>query len=93
MNKSAQTNLPNAETSRKLEEVKPEAEAKKEGKNLEAKKQALKDTLLLTKGTSGNSGASEERIEFLEKKLEEVTQEARKATNWKEAKCWGQRYF
>lgn len=45
----------------------------KRQKNLETEKQSIQNTLLLMKGTSGESGASKENIELLEKKLEEVT--------------------
>lgn len=42
-----------------------------------AEKQSIQNALLLMKGTSGDSGASEEQIELLEKKLEEITGELR----------------
>lgn len=47
----------------------------KRQKALEAKKQSIQNSLLLLKGGSGNGEASEESIELLEKKLEEVTNE------------------
>ena len=40
-------------------------------------KQSIQNALLLMKGTSGDSGASEEQIELLEKKLEEITGQLR----------------
>lgn len=51
--------------------------AEKQQKTLEAEKQSIQNALLLMKGTSGDSGASEEQIELLEKKLEEITGELR----------------
>lgn len=47
----------------------------KRKKFLEAKKQSIQNSLLLMKGTSGDAGGSEENIEVLEKKLEEITKE------------------
>lgn len=55
------------------------AEEKKQ-KELEAKKQSIQNSLLLMKGTSGNGEASEENIELLEKKLEDITNEIRANT-------------
>lgn len=49
----------------------------KQQKTLETEKQSIQNALLLMKGTSGGSGASEEQIELLEKKLEEITSEIR----------------
>ncbi len=49
--------------------------AEKRKKSLEAKKQSIQNSLLLMKGTSGDAGNSEENIEVLEKKLEEITKE------------------
>ena len=49
--------------------------AEKKRKSLETEKQSLQNSLLLMKGTSGDAGASEESIEVLEKKLEEMTKE------------------
>ena len=49
--------------------------AEKRGKALEAEKQSIQNSLLLMKGTSGDAGCSEENIELLEKKLEEITKE------------------
>ena len=49
----------------------------KQQKALETKKQSIQNALLLMKGTSGDSGASEEHVEMLEKKLEEITNEIR----------------
>ena len=49
--------------------------AEKKRKSLETEKQSLQNSLLLMKGTSGDAGASEESIEVLEKKLEEITKE------------------
>lgn len=49
--------------------------AEKRKKSLEAEKQAIQNSLLLMKGTSGDAGSSEENIELLEKKLEEITKE------------------
>lgn len=49
--------------------------AEKRKKSLEAKKQSIQNSLLLMKGTSGDAGSSEENIEVLEKKLEEITKE------------------
>jgi hypothetical protein len=49
--------------------------AEKRQKELEAEKQSLQNSLLLMKGTSGDAGTSEESIEVLEKKLEEITKE------------------
>ncbi len=49
----------------------------KQQKTLETKKQSIQNALLLMKGTSGDSGASEEHVEMLEKKLEEITNEIR----------------
>ena len=49
----------------------------KQQKTLETEKQSVQNALLLMKGTSGASGASEENIELLEKKLEELTNEIR----------------
>ena len=51
--------------------------AEKQQKTLETEKQSIQNALLLMKGTSGNSGASEEQIELLEKKLEEITGQIR----------------
>ncbi len=45
----------------------------KQRKTLETKKQSIQNALLLMKGTSGDSGASEEHVEMLVKKLEEMT--------------------
>lgn len=49
--------------------------AEKKRKSLETEKQSLQNSLLLMKGTSGDAGASEESIEVLEKKLEEIAKE------------------
>ena len=49
----------------------------KQRKTLETKKQSIQNALLLMKGTSGDSGASEEHVEMLVKKLEEITNEIR----------------
>ncbi len=49
--------------------------AEKKQKFLEAEKQSLQNSLLLMKGTSGDAGGSEENMELLEKKLEEITNE------------------
>lgn len=49
--------------------------AKKRKRSLEAEKQSIQNSLLLMKGTSGDAGNSEENIELLEKKLEEITKE------------------
>ena len=49
--------------------------AEKRKKSLEAEKQSIQNSLLLMKGTSGDAGSSEENIELLEKKLEEITKE------------------
>ncbi len=49
--------------------------AEKRKKSLEAKKQSIQNSLLLMKGTSSAAGSSEENIEVLEKKLEEITKE------------------
>ena len=51
--------------------------AEKQQKTLETEKQSIQNALLLMKGTSGDSGASEEQIELLEKKLEEITGQIR----------------
>lgn len=50
-------------------------EGDKNQKALEAKKQSIQNSLLLMKGTSGNSETSEENIKLLEKKLDEITTE------------------
>lgn len=92
MKKNEQTNSLNSEM-RRNQETKSEVKEEKKSRGLEVKKQALRDTLLLTKGTSGDGGVSEERIEFLEKKLAEVTEEVKKATSRREIECWRQRYF
>ena len=42
---------------------------------IKAEKQSIQNSLLLMKGTSGDAGSSEENIELLEKKLEEITKE------------------
>ena len=52
----------------------------KQQKALEAKKQSIQNSLLLMKGTSGNGDVSEESIELLEKKLEDITNEIRMNT-------------
>ena len=49
--------------------------AEKRKRSLEAEKQSIQNSLLLMKGTSGDAGSSEENIELLEKKLEEITKE------------------
>lgn len=49
--------------------------AEKRQKSLEAQKQSIQNSLLLMKGTSGDAATSEESIELLEKKLEEITKE------------------
>lgn len=48
--------------------------AKKRKRSLEAEKQSIQNSLLLMKA-SGDAGNSEENIELLEKKLEEITKE------------------
>ena len=50
-------------------------ESEKKQRTLEEEKKAIQNSLLLMKGTSGDAGASEESIEVLEKKLEEITKE------------------
>lgn len=49
--------------------------AEKRKRSLETEKQSIQNSLLLMKGTSGDAGSSEENIELLEKKLEEITKE------------------
>ena len=49
--------------------------AEKRKRSLESEKQSIQNSLLLMKGTSGDAGSSEENIELLEKKLEEITKE------------------
>ena len=46
--------------------------AEKKRKSLETEKQSLQNSLLLMKTTSGDSVGSEESIELLERKLEEI---------------------
>ncbi len=49
--------------------------AEKQQKSLEAEKQSIQNSLLLMKGASGDAATSEESIELLEKRLEEITKE------------------
>lgn len=47
-------------------------ESEKKQRTLEEEKKAIQNSLLLMKTTSGDSVGSEESIEFLERKLEEI---------------------
>ena len=70
------TMMKNSRQAKQLNLGMMKAEEKKQ-KALESKKQSIQNSLLLIKGTSGNGEVSEENIELLEKKLEDITNEIR----------------
>lgn len=55
--------------------------AEKKQRTLEEEKQAIQNSLLIMKTTSSDSAGSEESIELLEKKLEEIQNEIKSGNN------------